>query len=147
MLNERPFICECCGKIGLWLLLHEHQDICKHFGQCLTLQVSSNYKPQCICRNCVMLWSLWLLLGERPYVCKHCGKAFGRAHNLKQHELIHAGIKPYVCAVCQRSFSQPKTLTEHTRTHTGEKPFQCSHCLKLFVRYDNLKVRITSNRG
>lgn len=49
-------------------------------------------------------------------MCDVCGKAFGYAHALKKHKLIHAEIKLYRCVYCNKDFRLQHHMKQHELT-------------------------------
>ena len=73
------------------------------------------------------------------FECNFSGKAFGSAHNLEVHTIVHTGYKPFICRICGKAFARKAEIRDHERTHTGEKPFQCEFCGATFRCVNNLK--------
>ncbi|GBN59801.1 Zinc finger protein 91 [Araneus ventricosus] len=116
--NEKPHICESCGKA-----FSTKTDLKRH------IFIHTNEKPHS-CEQCGRAFSiksklkrhLLIHTKKKPHVCEVCNKAFAVKSNLSTHLLIHTKEKPYVCEICGKGFTQSGNLRRHFQTHLDCQP-------------------------
>lgn len=141
--NERPFVCEFCGRHFTHKgVLLKHQK-----------QIHSNERPF-PCNLCGVLFKIKYHLKRhiervhapeakiRSYCkCQHCDKAFWTKHERDVHQRTHTGECPYICEVCGKLFKSDPAIRQHMKQvhnkdvkseHTVELPHKCQMCGKSF---------------
>ena len=159
-----PCSCEGCERI-----FHSHLGVIRHFKRC-------HRDLYCgVCKEChANAGAKEDHLCLKPHCCSECGRRFGHAHELRDHQLIHADALPHKCPVCQKAFRQRSTmrrhaqqhgeprhachvcdkrfllkqyLVRHLRTHTGEQPYVCADCGRKFAQSENLLKHARRRHG
>ncbi|XP_002739696.1 uncharacterized protein LOC100378440 [Saccoglossus kowalevskii] len=131
--EDRPFVCEKCGRC---------------FANLLSLQVheSNAFCSQRTCRFCdvgPLLHKDWQnhmlenhLSRMSVYKCGTCMREFMHNHLLKKHLEKEHSVKneTFKCLVCGKEFLVKSSLAEHQLNHKKlEKTFPCQSCNKKFV--------------
>lgn len=140
--NERPHICDLCGKGFIQLVtLQAHinaHNRCTNRTQ-RTREISHNIKCL-ICEQTFSTFTGLTIHNKRKhnkineknckYVCDVCGQYFCTTITLKHHKATHNTERNFLCNVCGKQFRNKIPLTTHMRVHTKERPYNCNICLK-----------------
>lgn len=158
-----------CSSEGCGRIFNTHLGVIRHFKRC-------HRDLYCaVCKEChANAGAKEDHLCLKPHCCSECGRRFGHAHELKDHQLIHADALPHKCPVCQKAFRQLSTmrrhaqqhgeprhachvcdkkfllkqyLVRHLRTHTGEQPYVCADCGRKFAQSENLLKHARRRHG
>ncbi|XP_055712276.1 zinc finger protein 729-like isoform X2 [Phlebotomus papatasi] len=142
--QERPYICEECGKPCVTkssLKEHKISHSEERTFQCTICSKKFKNQPQlkrheerhkdCTykCSNCDVKCStmanlrLHMVIHSdfHKYKCNYCGKKFKRLKSLKDHLILHAGLRPYECQFCDRTFANASNCLKHKKmSHPAE---------------------------
>ena len=158
-----------CSSEGCERIFHSHLAVIRHFKRC-------HRDLYCaVCKEChANAGAKEDHLCLKPHCCSECGRRFGHAHELRDHQLIHADALPHKCPVCQKAFRQLSTmrrhaqqhgeprhvchvcdkkfllkqyLVRHLRTPTGEQPYVCADCGRKFAQSENLLKHARRRHG
>ena len=150
-----------CSSEGCGRIFNTHLGVIRHFKRC-------HRDLYCaVCKEChANAGAKEDHLCLKPHCCSECGRRFGHAHELRDHQLIHADALPHKCPVCQKAFRQRSTmrrhaqqhgeprhachvcdkrfllkqyLVRHLRTHTGEQPYVCADCGRALCAFGGLR--------
>lgn len=139
--NDKPFICDVCGKRFVTeLLMNYHKRF--HTGE-----------KKYVCEECglAVVTSSSLAKHKRihsnvkPHVCQVCGKGFIIKGRLVEHLRVHTGERPYSCHICHKGFTMRDKLKRHIRIHSGEKLFSCEYCGNNYSTSYGLTVHLKSH--
>lgn len=132
--NERPFICENCGKaFVLKGNLNEHL---KSHSDELLFQCSlcpKMYKSAKTLRDHEETHS------GKKYSCPHCNLQLNTKKTLASHLILHSDEKKYKCHICGIAFKRAKALKHHLFMHSGFKAYGCRFCDKKFSNNQNCR--------
>ena len=159
-----PCSAERCERI-----FNTHLGVIRHFKRCHRALYCA------VCKEChANAAAKEDHLCLKPHCCSECGRRFGHAHELRDHQLIHADALPHKCPVCGKAFRQRSTmrrhaqqhgeprhachvcdkrfllkqyLVRHLRTHTGEQPYVCADCGRKFAQSENLLKHVRRRHG
>uniref|UniRef100_A0A182NBF1 Protein krueppel n=1 Tax=Anopheles dirus TaxID=7168 RepID=A0A182NBF1_9DIPT len=132
--EEKPFICEECGKpFGSRGALKEHyivhmEDRPFNCGYC-----SKRFK------NAARLKTHEDTHNDTMYVCPHCGLKLNTKRTLNMHMVVHSDQKKYKCQECGNEYKRSKSLKAHLILHTGLRPYQCPFCDRSFANGSNCR--------
>lgn len=103
--NERPYICEECGKsfaTSGCLTQHNVTHVKERSWQC----------PHCPSKfkGLVHLRKHMDIHNDDAHVCPDCGKQMNTKRNLRVHMLVHSDQKKYKCQFCDFEFKRAYTL-------------------------------------
>lgn len=140
--NDRPHLCEICGKgFVKSSLLKEHIGV-KHNQM--------KRERSFICSECDFSTYTRTLLDahtinrhtpyrRQVYKCDKCEAQLCSAHSLKEHvNLCHTNERPFPCSMCDFAAKSAKRLKNHMIYHS-EKVFKCDTCGKMFYTRPQLR--------
>lgn len=109
--DERPFVCEQCGRgfknVAL-LRMHTKYTHTKDFTTypCTTCQKEFRTKSS-------LSYHMMIHTGDVRFTCHVCNKGFIFEHALKRHSAVHSDAKPFRCVICDASFVLERYLMRH----------------------------------
>jgi len=87
---------------------------------------------------------------REPFKCGQCSRTLTSKHNLRRHEMLHAGVRRFLCQYCAQSFQQSVSLTCHLLKRHADKvdsdpnkwAYRCRFCSERFVHTCQLRRHV-----
>lgn len=151
--NERPYLCEECGKtFSMRRAMNKH--IITVHGKDVKLRCPVNKLIKCPVCEKTFRWKYELTkhevvhTKERPFACGICGMRFTQSSSMRSHiRSFHdedGSLNPHPeprpqCDMCGKVFVKKSELARHLVVHTGARPFSCEICSNTFSQIAGLR--------
>ncbi|XP_052891941.1 zinc finger protein 436-like [Anopheles moucheti] len=150
--QERPFICEKCGKRFTTHLGLKKHAVLHSLGQRKSLKVTRLTK-EFHCAECDKRFETSIQYHShkrqhvKRYQCSYCGIRVSQLRDFEDHQNTHTGSRPYECCSCGKKFKTASTYYGHRLTHSVEKKHFCTICNKGFRRLRHVQVHMRTHTG
>ncbi|XP_053667857.1 zinc finger protein 235-like [Anopheles marshallii] len=150
--EERPFICEICGKrFSSHVGLKKHAIL--HCSGQRKLPIVTRLSKEFHCKECDKRFGTSIQYHShrrqhvKRYQCSYCGIRISQLRDFEDHENTHTGSRPYECRSCGKKFKTASTYYGHRLIHSGEKKHFCTICNKGFLRLRHVQVHMRTHTG